>query len=580
MVTIRVLPEAIANKIAAGEVIERPASIVKELVENALDAGARSIDLEVNHGGRSLIRVADDGCGMTREDAPAALKRHATSKIASLEDLSRLRSLGFRGEALPSIAAVSRLKLLTRAGSASVGTELVVEGGALRSTSEAACRQGTVVEVRDLFFNTPARRKFLRSEATELGHILDTVSHLSLAHLSVRFTLRSSEQVLLDLPAVEAVKDRAAEIFGEGSSKHLLEVSCEAEGVCVRGVIGKPFLARASRSGQIFFVNRRWVRSPGLSYALIDGYHGLLMHGQYPVAVLFVDLDLARVDVNVHPTKQEVRVSNEAEVKSLVKKAVTECLQREGDLAPTLAAAAGDLAFLRDRTAFTGAPQAPVAPLGSRGGLETYQSAASGLALTLPGNKLHITRVLGQIHGTFLVAETEEGLVIVDQHAAHERVMFEALLANFREGRAERQSLLMEEVLELGPRQFENLGDSLKLLERVGFDLEPFGERAFIVRAYPAVLGSEDPLAFLKTFLEEKEDGRVTTSLERETERVAALVACKRKSVKAHDALAPQAIQSLLARLAACETPFSCPHGRPTFFKLTFSDLEKQFKRK
>lgn len=584
MARIQILSEAVANKIAAGEVIERPASIVKELVENALDAGAQSIEIDVHHGGKSLVRVADDGSGMACEDAAMALERHATSKISDLEDLTRIASFGFRGEALPSIAAVSRLMILTRQGSEAAGTEVVAQGGVVRSVEAASCRQGTVVEVRDLFFNTPARRKFLRRDSTELGHIVDAVSNLALARLGVRFSLRSSGRILLDLLGVERPIERAQSIFGEGSGKHLLEVDLEAEGIHVWGVIGKPYLARANRSGQLFFVNRRWVKAQSFGYALAEGYHGLLMHGQFAVAVLYVDLDTERVDVNVHPAKLEVRISHESEVRSLVKRAVAESLQRSGDLAPTLRVdVEAPPLFLRESVKGY--------PWGSAQGWDTFRAVhaaqaegprtAQAVLEPLSGSgPLEITKVLGQIHNTFIVAETQEGMVVLDGHAAHERVLFEDLVKNFRASRVEKQNLLVEAILEVGLRQQEILRESVELLSKVGFELEPFGENAFVVRAYPAVLRDEDPVAFLKAFLEEREDGKRETRLEQKPEAVAALVACKRKSVKAHEALPPRALAALVSRLSQAQNPFSCPHGRPTFFKLTFDDLEKQFKRK
>ncbi len=594
MGVIKVLSEAIANKIAAGEVIERPASIVKELIENALDAGATSVEISIQHGGKSFIRVADNGSGMKADDAKLAFQRHATSKISAAEDLDHIRSFGFRGEALPSIAAVSRTKLLTRAKGDTAGTGVVIEGGHMVSVQPKACREGTIIEVRDLFFNTPARRKFVKTDPTEMGHVMETVSHFALAMPQVAFSLKSSEKTMLDLLPVQNALDRGSAVFGKDESAGLLEIEGEGTGIRISGFIGKPAIARANRTGQVIFVNQRWVKALSLSYAIQDGYHGLLMHGQFPVACLFIEVDPARVDVNVHPTKQEVRISNESEIKSLIRRTVTERLQKEGDLAPdfkfkpstapfqsaassfqTNVQRASYLEFL-EKVAVTTEPfKAKEAPAEYE--VSKNESLLQPISLK---DKLHITKILGQIHHTFIVAETEEGMIIVDQHAAHERVMFEVLLQEFESGHPKRQGLLMDEILEIHPKQQEIFKSAMPFLEKLGFDIEPFGENAYVIRAYPAILEGESPVATLKYFLEEKEDGKLETNLDSLQEEVAALIACKRKSVKAHDVLAAAALQSLLERLAACQNPFNCPHGRPTFFKQTFLDLEKQFKRK
>lgn len=580
---IRVLPEQLANKIAAGEVIERPTSIVKELVENSLDAGARSIEIEIEHGGKSLIRVSDDGSGMDASDAKLAFQRHATSKITAAEDLEGIGSYGFRGEALPSIAAVSRSRLITRREEAPSGTEVVVEGGSLKGVQEHACRRGTIVEVRDLFFNTPARRKFLKADSTELGAIQDVICRIALCAPQTRFVLKSSGKTLLDLPAGGPLSGRAETVFGPESSGQLLELDSQGVGIGFRGLLGKPSLTRGNRSQIHLFVNRRWIKSLPLSYALQAGYRGMLMEGRYPVAVLFLEVDLKRVDVNVHPTKQEVRISNEPEITSALQRAVRECLGRSLDLAPLLKTGIHQPAV---KTYTIHSDSSAAQPWGAV--LESARSA--GLLAAAPPSaalqepiaikdKLKVTRLLGQIHRTYLVAETEEGFAIIDQHAAHERVVFEALLASLRSGRAEKQMLFLEELLEVHPRQRELFKQSLPLLTKIGFDIEGFGEGTSVVRAYPAVLGEVDPLQVLRTFLEQLEDGKVRTVLEESQEALAALCACKKQSVKANDALEPAATRKLLERLAHCENPFNCPHGRPVLFTQTLSQLEKQFKR-
>lgn len=584
---IKVLSEKVANKIAAGEVIERPASIVKELIENSLDAGATAVEISVKNGGKSLIRVADNGSGMNAEDAELAFLRHATSKITKEEDLDEIRSLGFRGEALPSIAAVSRVKLLTRPKGAVSGTEILVEGGQMVSVKPCAAREGTIFEARDLFFNTPARRKFLKADSTELGHIVDTVSNLALANPSVRFVLESADKKVWDLLPGQTFRQRAEAILGPEAAKYLLEIHGETEGMKISGVIGKPYLVRANRSGQVFFINQRWIRSIGLSYAVQDGFHGLVMHGQYPVSLLLIELDPARVDVNVHPTKQEVRISKESELKSLLRRSVAEALQKEGDLVQPLKTPVNpEFSGYKNpvQVSYLNLASAEIASDEIRRVAEP-EPLITTLAEELPQpisirGQLRITKVLGQIHHTFLVAETEEGMIIVDQHAAHEKVMFETLLKEFQTGQPKRQRLLMDEVLELHPRHRELFEHALPFLEKMGFEIESFGENSYVVRAYPAALENENPAVCIQRFLEEKEDGKLGAQLEYSQEEIAALIACKRKSVKAHDPLTTQAVRTLLERLALCENPFNCPHGRPTIFKYSFSDLEKFFKRK
>ncbi len=586
---IHVLSEIVANKIAAGEVVERPASIVKELVENSLDAGADQIEIVINHGGKSLIRVADNGSGMTVDDAQLALQRHATSKIEKAEDLDRIASFGFRGEALPSIAAVSRFTLQTRTADATTGTELGVEGGSLVKAKECSTAAGTVIEVRDLFFNTPARRKFLKQDTTEFGHILDIVTCLALANLHVRFVLSSGGKAVLDLVPTQELSVRAAAILGDDWAGQTLPVRSETPHAKLSGLIGKPSLASGNRAQQFFFINHRWVKAYGLSYGLQAGYHGLLMQHQFPSAILFLELNPQYVDVNVHPTKQQVRLSHEAVIKTMIERTVAEALKESGDLVPSLreknerspAAFRGsrsqepNFGFEEHMTSYS--VPLKVAEAGGEARVKQKVDVMQPLEM---GKGLRITGVLGQIHRTYILAETEEGYVVVDQHAAHERVMFEALMKNFGSEHPASQGLLMEEILELHPRQVEILKRKLPFLAKLGFEIELFGERAFVVRGLPAILKDENPVTIIKQFVDEEEAGRTQTGLKGAQEDIAAMVACKRKSVKAADPLTLPAMQGLLEQLARCENPFNCPHGRPSIMKYSIADLEKQFKRR
>ncbi len=583
---IRVLPEQVANKIAAGEVVERPSAIVKELTENSLDAGASQIEVCVRHGGKSFIRVTDNGAGMSAEDAQISVQRHATSKIEKAEDLDEIRSFGFRGEALSSIAAVSRFTLQSRAEGADIGIELVIEGGSLVKAKECSVARGTTVEVRDLFFNTPARRRFLRQDSTEFGHILDAVTCLALANLNVHFTLISQEQVVLDLIPTEDLPVRARAIFGDHWADRTLLVRGDIPYAKISGLIGKPELASRNRHEQFFFVNKRWVKAYALSHALQAGYHGFLMQNQFPAAILFLDVDPRNVDVNVHPTKQQVRLSHEGMIKSLVEKTVSQALNQNQDPLPR-SGVAGEMSL--------GEP--PSQPISHTSDL-SFGNSESGASFKVAegsndedsqpsavfpifiGKEIQITKILGQIHRTYIVAETEEGFVLVDQHAAHERVMFEILMKNFQSQTPARQKLLIEETFDLHPRQVETMRKYLEFLNQIGFETEWFGERSFVVRGVPSILADVNPVTILKSFVEEKEGGKVRTSLKGAEEDVAAIVACKRRSVKASDPLNLEEMRGLLKSLGQCQNPFHCPHGRPTLIRHATGDIEKQFGRR
>ncbi len=589
MAKIRILSEQLANKIAAGEVIERPASIVKELVENSLDAGAKKIEVSYRHGGRSLIRVSDDGFGMEASDLELAFARHATSKITKDEDLESIESYGFRGEALPSIAAVSRITMTSRQASRDSGTEIVIEGGKVVSVKPTACAVGTTAEVKDLFFNTPARRKFMKSESSESGQISDTFTHLSLARLDVHFVLLQDEEILWNLPAGQSLLERVRDLWGVETAAQLISLDSSGSEIRISGVIGKPLASRGNRSNQLFYVNHRWIKTPALSFALQAGYHGRLMQGRFPVAVLFLEINPTEVDVNVHPTKQEVKMSQERQIKSILQEAVARAFESRSDLAPMSAGIESSSsrtvdmlhevsstyeAFSHLQPRFESAPSFERPLTAETPEFQKFQPAIS----TPDGTP--VTKILGQIHHTFLVAETAGGILLVDQHAAHERVNFEVLLAQFQSKKPSRQRLLMDEILELTAREAEAVTSSLDFLNRTGFDLEPFGKNNFVIRALPSLLGSQNPVALIRQFLEQKLEGTVRTSLENAEEDIAALISCKRKSYKAHDPLSPQEIEKLIALLFQCKNPFGCPHGRPSFIHWTFLDLEKQFKRR
>ncbi len=588
---IHILSESVANKIAAGEVIERPASIVKELVENSLDAGASRIEIEIRNGGKSLIRVSDNGAGIDAAELETAFLRHATSKLHEADDLNSIQSFGFRGEALPSIAAVSRCRAVSATTDSDSGKELLIHGGAVIESNQCAPRQGTTIEVSDLFFNTPARRKFLRADATETGHILEIVTNMALAYPKVHFSLHSAKRTLLNAQASDSLMERAAAVLGEDVAQHLLEIKGTMDGVSITGLIGKASIARANRNGQRFFINRRWIKSIGFSYAVQEGYYGRLMHGQYPVAILFIEIDPERVDVNVHPTKQQVRISQESALKALLMDIIAKRLadssqvhiQPDTEDHPPEAETPFDKPqawptpqptrsfVLSDATpAYNTDPRPLPIPPAFKEEQTRFEAASEDI---------EIRRVLGQLHKTYIVAESSEGLLLVDQHAAHERVMFESLQHNMEQDAPETQALLLDEVLELHPNQLELFEKSLPWLSQIGFDLENFGESSYVIRGIPALFGDESPAQILKRYIEEKETGAIKGSIEKHTDELAALIACKRKSVKAQDNLNLEAMQVLLQRLTKCKNPHHCPHGRPTWVKYTLYELERQFKR-
>ncbi|MBU9889729.1 MAG: DNA mismatch repair endonuclease MutL, partial [Candidatus Omnitrophica bacterium] len=479
--------------------------------------------------------------------------------------------------------------LITRTADSSAGTRIEAEGGILAKVKECPCAPGTTIEVRDLFFNTPARRKFLKQDTTEMGHILDCVTSLALARRNVRFLLDSGDKRPLDLLPTADLSTRARAIFGDAWADQTLTVEKEVPHMRLSGLVGKPSLASGNRAQQFFFVNQRWVKAYGLSHGLQAGYHGFLMQHQFPMAILFLDLDPQYVDVNVHPTKQQVRLSHETLIKSLIEHTVQAALKEHGDLAPSVrisggtSAGPGDLPQTEVRTFDFGTRPTGREIPGQVADLGTGAFAWNvdpGLSSIHIGEGPVITRVLGQVHRTYILAETEEGYALIDQHAAHERVMFEELLKNFEAERPASQRLLLEEVLELHPRQKGLLTRHLSFLNKIGFEIENFGETSFVIRALPAALCDEDPLSLVRLFVDEKEAGKVRTRLSETHENVAAMIACKRRSVKASDALTFQEMQGLLARLARCENPFNCPHGRPCLIKYSLEEIEKQFKRK
>jgi len=574
---VRRLPDAVVNKIAAGEVVERPASIVKELMENSLDAGATRVDVVVRGAGRQLIAVTDDGRGMPPEDCVLALERHATSKLRTEDDLGAIGTLGFRGEALPAIFAVSRLSLLSRPAAAPRGFLVVGEGGVVGEAGPADASAGTTVEVRDLFFNTPARAKFLKSPATEQTAIVRVVTQLALGNPSVHVRLIANGRTLLSAPAGTGVRDRVGALYGFGLASRLLDVAGESGGARLAGVVAPPALARTHRDDIHLLVNGRVVRDTLLTQALLEAYRPLLPRDQFPLAALALDLDPSEVDVNVHPAKTWVRFRRARALHDLVLESVRMAL-RQMDAAPS-----GLAARLAGDPAVEPAPP-PLGP-GLGGAAAPPGWAAADLAQTAlfhegeAGYRAEpfFGRVVGQIEDTFIVAHTAEEVFFVDQHVAHERVLFERLRDELDRGALTSQELLFPLPLELAPGRRRALERAEPELTRLGFAIEGFGGDAVLLRAVPSLLRT-DELARLADELGQELDDDAGRGSSPVLDRLLAFVAC-RASVKAHEPLAAEEMAQLLTDLAATATPYYCPHGRPIVSRIPLGDIKRELRR-
>jgi len=616
---IRLLPEQVANQIAAGEVVERPASVVKELVENSLDAGATRLVVEIQAGGRSLIRVTDDGCGMSRDDALLCLERHATSKITRAEDLSSIATLGFRGEALPSIASVSRFTLTTRErdDSAPEGTQIVVNGGKIVAVKAGGSAPGAAIEVRQIFFNLPARRKFLRSEETESAHIQHYLALAALAFPAVAFEFIKDARVIWQLPAVkttdkwQATRERLRALHGSDEKLLLVDFSAEfpvvldmveEEGPAapatfkVWGLIGSPGVSRSSRDDQNIFVNRRPVENRGINFALLEGYHTALMKGRYPVCCLFIELDASEVDVNIHPSKREVKFRHERAVRQWVAQAVRDTLLKfHAPAIPSPASSPlpktlpkpqpvdppdpGEFpnwpATLSPPPAMLVPQPAPLIPPPL-----PAAHAPSPPAPTHPSALLQVPlRLVGVIGKLYVVLESDRGLVLLDQHAAHERILFEQMMRRLEgEGVSPSQRLLLPETIELAARDAQFLREQLPILTRLGVGLSEFGERTFLLDALPPFVKVSQPRQYILQLADELRAAGQTINTLRLGESVVAKTVC-RHAVKANDLLAGPELENLVEDLRHCAMPYTCPHGRPTLIEMNFRELEKKFGR-
>jgi DNA mismatch repair protein MutL len=573
-VTIRVLPEDVASAIAAGEVVERPASVVKELIENALDAGATRIDINIEKGGRKLIEVADNGVGIPAAELPLAVARYATSKLETAEDLFAIQTLGFRGEALSSIAAVSRLEIISQSVGEAAGARLLMEGGGEAEVQALGAAQGTVVRVRDLFFNVPARQKFLKTERTERRRIAELVTRYAMAYPNVQFRLTQEDKEAFQSPGSDDQREVLSAVYGVELARQMIALPDDQEGpVRVRGFVSPPTVHRSNRSGLSFFVNGRWVKDASLSAAVTQAYQSLLMVGRFPLVVLQLEMAPETIDVNVHPTKTEIRFREPNLVFTVLQRAVRASLL--GQAPPTAKLGSiwgGDWV---PATPAVSDPDWEIARVVQRdGGTEARDTAQ----IQLPHGDLPLLRAVGQVGSAYLVAEGPDGLYLIDQHAAHERILFEALM-NARESKSiEAQALLEPLTIELTPAQAVLLEEQTEVLTGLGFQVEGFGRQAFRLRTVPALLSSMNPEQSLRVVVEDFEEDE--SPLEGEmTARLAARV-CKRAAIKAGQILSLAEQQKLLTDLEACQAPRTCPHGRPTMIHLSVDALERQFGRR
>jgi len=595
---IRLLSSEVASQIAAGEVIERPASVVKELLENSLDAGAHTISIAVEEAGRKLIEIADDGSGIPSDELDLAVSRHATSKLVRSDDLFSISTLGFRGEALASIGSVSRMTVTSRVKKEKEGARLKVEGGKSGKLTKVGTTVGTTIRVEDLFYNVPARLKFLKTDVTERRAIDALVTRYALAYPNKRFKLAEGKNVTLQTTGDDDRRAILAALYGVDVAKQMLEIMAEEEGYRLTGFISPTSLTRSNRKEITFFINGRWVHEISLSTALLQAYHTLLMVGRYPMTALFLEINPEEVDVNVHPAKAEVRFRNQEKVFSFVQRSARKALLAYSpvpNVAPSLwgttrtvpsesrSTVGLDWAIGHDEPVAENRDQRvensdPFSVGGRQNAESSPQSAVRGGEQQSTFERIPLLRLIGQIGATYLVAEGPDGLYLVDQHAAHERVLFEKLMAQHDMQKISSQSLLTPAVVTIPPQSAKMLLSQISVLQHFGFDVEEFGPNTFQVRAMPALFMGSDPSVALRALVEDFEEDEAP--LQNEIEKKLAARVCKRMAVKAGQGLSSEEQRTLLTDLEACDSPRTCPHGRPTMIHLSVDLLERQFGRR
>ncbi|MEP7135886.1 MAG: DNA mismatch repair endonuclease MutL [Chloroflexota bacterium] len=589
---IRLLSSEVASQIAAGEVIERPASVVKELLENSLDAGAHTISISVEEAGRKLIEIADDGSGIPSAELDLAVARHATSKLVRSDDLFSISTLGFRGEALASIGSVSRMTVTSRVKKENEGARLSVEGGKSGKLTKVGTTVGTTIRVEDLFYNVPARLKFLKTDVTERRAIDALVTRYALAYPDKRFKLSEGKNVTLQTTGDGDRRAILAALYGVDVAKQMLEIMAEEEGIRLTGFISPTSLTRSNRKEITFFINGRWVHEISLSTALLQAYHTLLMVGRYPMTALFLEINPEEVDVNVHPAKAEVRFRNQEKIFSFVQRSARKALLAYSPVPNVATSLWGTTRTVPSEQSknigidWSIAHDEELLVNGNSESAETsLQASRSQVPVTnyqpasLPTvDRIPLLRLIGQIGATYIVAEGPDGLYLVDQHAAHERVLFEKLMAQHDMQKIPSQSLLTPAVVTIPPQSAQLLLTQLPTLQHFGFDVEEFGPNTFQVRAMPVLFMGSDPAVALRALVEDFEEDEAP--LQNEIEKKLAARVCKRMAVKGGQALSTEEQRTLLTDLEACDSPRTCPHGRPTMIHLSVDVLERQFGRR
>ena len=595
---IQILPENLANQIAAGEVVERPASVVKELIENSLDASASEVFVEIEKGGKTLIKVTDNGYGMKKDDAFLCLERHATSKVSNAEDLFALHTMGFRGEALPAIASVTRLRLTTRSVDDETGWQIYAEGGTIRQADAIGVAPGTVVEIRNLFFNTPGRRKFLRKDETEFGHIADVVSRLALSRPDIHFRLLHNGRNVLEAYRHNRLEERAAAMLGRNVAADLLTVEADSgNGEMLIGLLGTPGISRSSTNNIYTYINGRFVRDRVVQHAILEAYRSLLEKRRYPIAVLFIDMPPESVDVNVHPTKHEVRFRNQQQVHDFIVTSLRDRLQQVSFEPARVSSAFQPSPF--SPPPVTSDPQTPeqrvyrervqeslaafndkVASVPTIAAISTVKGEIDGWSSGRQETQYlpEGWRLIGQYLNSYLLCQADDELVLIDQHAAHERIGFERLRKQLASDGIESQALLFPMVLELEHREAAVLAEHLDDFARFGFEVEAFGGRSFTVKSVPALVADVDVERLVRDLAAELNEIGRAAQLDDEIERVLAVLACH-SMVRANQALSQSEMQQLLHDLAAIEFGSCCPHGRPIMHRLSKREVEKLFHR-
>ncbi|MCK4993445.1 MAG: DNA mismatch repair endonuclease MutL [Candidatus Omnitrophica bacterium] len=584
MSRIKILPKHLADRIAAGEVVERPASVVKELMENALDAKSTKIEVEIEDAGRSLIKTIDNGQGMDTEDLKLSILRHATSKIKENSDLENITTLGFRGEALSSISAVSLMKIFSRTQSQPAASIISSVAGTIKSISESAREPGTTVEVKNLFFNTPARLKFLKSKATETAHIIRNMNEIALAHPDVALKLLSNKEEVINCDAHEKLLQRIEVLFGTDFAKVLVPISFNIAPLKVRGFISKPGFGKANRRWQYIFVNKRPVIDKTITHAVMQGYHTSLMERQFPCVFIFIETSPELVDVNVHPSKREVRFQEAAVIHDVLAKLIKDALTDKSNL-PDIDGAPGAIVSPSFKANFSSPTANRISYENNTAGTKELFAASlaepdvfSSVAEEVPAHSFVCAKYL-QIDNTYIAAQDKNGMIIIDAHAAHERILFDELTQQFKNKKIEKQKLMFPVTLHFSKDEFLRVLEIKNVFDALGFEIEDFGDQTMALYAYPALLGKVDIAVEFKNIVADIMELDIEVNIEKSITPVLATIACH-CAVRAHQVLTPEEIDSLVSDLWQTSSPYTCPHGRPTIISLTRDELEKRFKRK